>query len=189
MQSMLLQLEFIILSKMGFSKGFNVQLATLFGIGRIPGGGTWASLIVLLIALYEQNAETVSFLAFFTLIIAPNAYRKLTILVDSKDPREYVLDEVVGMGIAISGVHIFTRIFDQFSFDFIESLSATDELFMLTFILFRFFDISKIGPVGWVESNPNEKAYNRVIGDDIMAALLSIIVVIIFLSVNLWILQ
>ncbi len=60
---------------------------------------------------------------------------------------------------------------------------------MLTFILFRFFDISKIGPVAWIESNPNEKAYNRVIGDDIMAALLSIIVVIIFLSVNLWILQ
>ena len=184
-----LQLEFIILSKMGFSKGFNVQLATLFGIGKIPGGGTWASLVVLLIALYEQNAETASFLAFFTLIIGPNAYRKLTVLVDSEDPKEYVLDEVVGMGIAISGVYIFTKLFDQFSFNFIESLSSTDELFIFTFVVFRFFDISKIGPVGWVENNTNEKAYNRVIGDDIMAALMSIIIVIIFLSVNLWILQ
>jgi len=184
-----LQLEFIILSKMGFSKGFNVQLATLFGIGKIPGGGTWASLVVLLIALYEQNAETASFLAFFTLIIGPNAYRKLTALVDSEDPKEYVLDEVVGMGIAISGVYIFTKFFDQFSFNFIESLSSTDELFIFTFVVFRFFDISKIGPVGWVENNTNEKAYNRVIGDDIMAALMSIIIVIIFLSVNLWILQ
>ncbi len=184
-----LQLEFIILSKMGFSKGFNVQLATLFGIGKIPGGGTWASLVVLLIALYEQNAETASFLAFFTLIIGPNAYRKLTVLVDSEDPKEYVLDEVVGMGIAISGVYIFTKLFDQFSFNFIEPLSSTDELFIFTFVVFRFFDISKIGPVGWVENNTNEKAYNRVIGDDIMAALMSIIIVIIFLSVNLWILQ
>jgi len=184
-----LQLEFIILSKMGFSKGFNVQLATLFGIGKIPGGGTWASLVVLLIALYEQNAETASFLAFFTLIIGPNAYRKLTVLVDSEDPKEYVLDEVVGMGIAISGVYIFTKFFDQFSFNFIEPLSSTDELFIFTFVVFRFFDISKIGPVGWVENNTNEKAYNRVIGDDIMAALMSIIIVIIFLSVNLWILQ
>ena len=51
---------------MDFSKGFNVQLATLFGIGKIPGGGTWASLIVLIIALYEQNAETASFLAFLS---------------------------------------------------------------------------------------------------------------------------
>jgi len=177
------------LSKMGFSKGFNVQLATLFGIGKIPGGGTWASLVVLLIALYEQNAETASFLAFFTLIIGPNAYRKLTVLVDSEDPKEYVLDEVVGMGIAISGVYIFTKLFDQFSFNFIEPLSSTDELFIFTFVVFRFFDISKIGPVGWVENNTNEKAYNRVIGDDIMAALMSIIIVIIFLSVNLWILQ
>ena len=174
---------------MDFSKGFNVQLATLFGIGRIPGGGTWASLIVLLIALYEQNAETASFLAFFTLIIGPNTYRKLIALVQSEDPKEYVLDEVIGMGIAISGVYIFTRIFEQFSFNFIESLSATDELFILTFILFRFFDISKIGPVAWVESNPNQNAYNRVVGDDIMAALLSIIFVIIFLSVNLYIMQ
>jgi phosphatidylglycerophosphatase A len=62
---------------MDFSKGFNIQLATLFGIGKIPGGGTWASLAVLLIALYEQNAETASFLAFFTLIIGPRAYKRL----------------------------------------------------------------------------------------------------------------
>ena len=165
---------------MDLSKGFNVQLATLFGIGKIPGGGTWASLFVLIIALYEQNAETASFLAFLSLIVGPNAYRKLIALFDSEDPKEYVLDEVIGMGIAISGVYIFTRIFDQFSFDFIESISAVGELFILTFIFFRFFDISKIGPVGWVENNPNMKAYNKVIGDDIMATLLSIIVVIIF---------
>ena len=189
MQSMPLQLEFIILSKMGFNKGFNVQLATLFGIGRIPGGGTWASLIVLLIALYEQNAETASFLAFFTLIIGSHVYRKLIAVVDSEDPKEYVLDEVIGMGIAISGVYIFSSIFNQFSFDLIKNLSAIDELFIITFIVFRFFDISKIGPVGWIERNWKEKAYFRVIGDDIMAAFLSIIVVISFLSINLWMLQ
>ena len=174
---------------MGFNKGFNVQLATLFGIGRIPGGGTWASLIVLLIALYEQNAETASFLAFFTLIIGSHVYKKLIAVVDSEDPKEYVLDEVIGMGIAISGVYIFTRIFDQFSFDFIESISAVGELFILTFIFFRFFDISKIGPVGWIENNQQEKAYIRVVGDDIMAAILSIIVVIFLLSVNLYVMQ
>ena len=70
-----LQLEFIILLKMDFNRSFNIeylllvhglyQLATLFGIGKIPGGGTWASLVILIIALYEQNAATVSFLAFF----------------------------------------------------------------------------------------------------------------------------
>ena len=173
---------------MGFSKGLNVQLATLFGIGKIPGGGTWASLIVLLIALYEQNAATASFLAFFTLIIGPRAYRRLINNSTSEDPKEYVLDEVIGMGISLSGVYIFYSIVGGFKFN-INFLSDIDTLFILTFIIFRFFDISKVGPVGWVESNPKEKPYNKVIGDDIMAALLSIIVVIIFLSVNLWLMQ
>ena len=88
MRFILLQLEFIILSKMDFSKGFNVQLATLFGIGKIPGGGTWASLIVLIIALYEQNAETASFLAFLSLIVGPNAYSCL--LYTSPSPRDAI---------------------------------------------------------------------------------------------------
>ena len=178
MQFMLLQLEFIILLKMDLSKGFNVQLATLFGIGKIPGGGTWASLIVLFIALYEQNAETASFLAFLSLIIGPNAYRKLIALFDSEDPKEYVLDEVIGMGISISGVYIFTRIFNQFSFNFIESISAVGELFILTFILFRFFDISKVG-LRNVEKIPGTFG---ILFDDIIGGIYTIpIIYLIFL--------
>ena len=174
------------MSKMDFSKGFNIQLATLFGIGKIPGGGTWASLAVLLIALYEQNAETASFLAFFTLIIGPRAYKRLIDNSEQEDPKEYVLDEVIGMGISLSGVYIFYSIVGGFEFN-INFLSDIDALFILTFICFRFFDISKIGPVGWVERNPNEKPYNKVIGDDIMAAILSILVVIMILSIKLWV--
>lgn len=183
---MLLQLEFITLLRMDF-RGFNIQLATLFGLGRIPGGGTWASLLVLLIALYEQNAESASFLAFFTLIIAPKAYQKLTVESKNEDPKEYVLDEVIGMGIALTGVYVFYSIAGEFYFN-INFFSDIDVLFILTFVIFRFFDISKIGPVGWVENNLNEKPYNRVIGDDIMASFLSILVVIIILSINLWVL-
>ena len=206
--------------KMDFNRSFNIkyllvvhglyQLATLFGIGKIPGGGTWASLVILIIALYEQNAFTVSFLAFFSLIIGPLAYKRLMLdqesLADIKsffihwvpssrfikeDPKEFVLDEVIGMGIAISGVYIFSTVIDRFSFNILShytSLSDTSNLFILTFILFRFFDISKIGPVGWVERNHKQKAYSRVIGDDIMAAILSILIVIIILSINLWVL-
>ena len=109
MQFMQQQQGFIILLKMDFSKGFNYQLATLFGIGKLPGGGTIASFLVLLIALYEQNAVSASFLAFFTLIIAPKAYKKLRKNLEIEDPKEFVLDEVIGMGIAISGVYIFSN--------------------------------------------------------------------------------
>ena len=122
---------------MDFSKGFNIQLATLFGLGRLPGGGTWASLLVLLIALYEQNVETASFLAFFTLIIGPRAYKKLTDESKSEDPKEFVLDEVVGMGIALAGAYILYNAFGEFDFN-IALLSDIHALFILTFIIFRF---------------------------------------------------
>ena len=184
MQFMQQQQGLIILLKMDFSKGFNYQLATLFGIGKLPGGGTIASFLVLLIALYEQNAVSASFLAFFTLIIAPKAYKKLRKNLEIEDPKEFVLDEVIGMGIAISGVYILSNSFKNISLNITNSLSDIDTLFILTFIFFRFFDISKIGPVGWVENNPNEKAYIKVVGDDIVAAILSIIVVIIILIIN-----
>ena len=105
-----------------------------------------------------------------------------------EDPKEYVLDEVIGMGISLTGVYIFYSVIGGFEFN-INFLTNIDILFILTFIIFRFFDISKIGLVGWVERNPSLKPYNKVIGDDIMAAILAILVVIIFLSVNLWILQ
>ena len=176
------------MSKMVFSKDFNIRLATLFSIGKIPGGGTWASLIILLIALYDQSAETVSFIVFLTLILGPRAYERLVNNSKMEDPKEYVLDEVIGMGISLTGVYIFYSIIGGFEFN-INFLTNIDILFILTFIIFRFFDISKIGPVGWVERNPNIKPYNKVVGDDIMAAILAILVVIIFLSVNLWIQQ
>ena len=69
----------------------------------------------------------------------------------------------------------------------------------MTFILFRIFDISKIGPVGWVEdpttapswwqkSDTTDDPYMRIIGDDIIAAFLSSGIVIIILSIYLWVL-
>ena len=58
MRYMLLRLVFITSKKMDFKKGINYQLATLFGIGKLPGGGTWSSLTILLIALAENSAET-----------------------------------------------------------------------------------------------------------------------------------
>ena len=178
------QQEYITLLKMDSSKDLRIQLAILFGLGKIVGGGTWASLLVLLIALYEKNVVTVTFLTFITLIIGQGSYNKLSYESNSEDPKEYVLDEVIGMGIALNGVfNIVVR------FDFYNNLiNNIDMIFILTFIIFRFFDISKIGPVGWIENNQNVRPYYKVVGDDIVASFLSIVVVIIILSINLWVL-
>ena len=183
MQYMLLRLVFITLKKMDFSKGINYQLATLFGIGKLPGGGTWSSLMILLIALAENSAETASFIAFFSLIIAPRAYKKLVNELQNEDPKEFVLDEVIGMGIALGLVNAFIYFFSN-NANFDTQFFNKNNIFIITFIIFRFFDISKVGPVGWIENNKNETPYIRVIGDDIAAALLSALIIIIFF--NLW---
>ena len=179
----------------------NYQLATLFGLGRLPGGGTWASLFVLMLAMITKDpANILIFLTVITLISAPSIYKKSLSFFNSKDPKEFVLDEVIGMALALIVVHVYSDIFGSFTLDLPNFINNQEFLFFLTFILFRIFDISKIGPVGWTEKprtsplwwknwNKNkDNEYMNVIGDDIVAALLSAGIVIVILSIYLWVL-
>ncbi len=206
---MLLELEFIMLQKMDYKANISYQLSTLFGLGRLPGGGTWGSLVVLLLCL--SNNDLIIFIPMITLFIAPKVYKNSLSFFKSKDPKEFVLDEVVGMGLALIIVRMFSKIFGNLTFNFenydilfgggkIASFLNTQEfLFLLTFIFFRIYDISKVGPVGWTEDpstaplwwhssdkNPKEDPYARVLGDDIMAALLAGISVIAILTIFTW---
>ena len=187
---------------MGFKKNGMYQLATLFGLGRLSGGGTWASLVVLLITILSKDpSNSLLFFAFVTLLFAPAIYKSSLPLFKSKDPKEFVLDEVMGMALALIIVHMFSDIFGGFTFNFLDYINNQELLFLITFILFRIFDISKIGPVGWVEnpttapswwnkwdSNAKGDDYMAVIGDDMVAAFLSSGIVIIMLSIYLWVL-
>ena len=103
------------------------------------------------------------------------------------------------MVLALMIVWMFSDIFGGFSFNLPDYINNQELLFVITFILFRFFDISKIGPVGWIEdpttaplwwqkSDTTDDTYMRVIGDDLMAAFLSSGIVIIMLSIYLWVL-
>ena len=57
------------------------------------------------------------------------------------------------------------------------------------FLKFMQKDCKNLGlKIFWRGKGINEKAYNKVIGDDIVAAILSILIVIIILSINLWVL-
>jgi len=122
-------------------------------------------------------------------------------LFSSKDPKEFVLDEVLGMACALIVVHVFSDIFGDFAFNLPDYINNTELLFFITFILFRIFDISKIGPVGWMEdpssapswwkksdTTADDDPYMRVIGDDLVAAFLSSGIVILMLSIHLWVL-
>ena len=102
----------------------------------------------------------VVFLFIFILIgyllceIHINLYKK-------KDPKEVVIDEFAGQFIAILSTISSESIFITFS-----SL-------MLSFLLFRFFDITKIGPIKKMESLPGGIG---IMADDVIAGLCAFIV-------------
>ena len=82
-------------------------------------------------------------------IIAANHYGQAT---GRKDPGEVIIDEVAGQWLALCAV----------PHDMV--------WFVAGFILFRFFDILKLGPVRWAEKRPGGLG---VMADDIFAGLLS----------------
>ena len=182
---------------MDFKKNLAYQIGTLSGLGLLPGGGTWASLVFLLPAiLIEDPLNFLIFFVFITLFFAPTIYESSRPFFKSKDPKEFVLDEILGMCLALLLIYIFIIIINGiYDKQYKEIMNI---LFAATFILFRIFDISKIGPVGWVEDpatapswwqklDTNDNAYMRVIGDDIFAGFLSSFIVIILTLIYLWI--
>ena len=194
-------------SKMDFKNKIAYQIVTLFGLGRLPGGGTWASLFILfLVIIFEDSSTNVlsGEIALYTYMMSffsfGYLYEKSLPFFDSKDPKEFVLDEIAGMSFAIMIVGIFSWFFGGFSFDLPNYINNQELLFVLTFVLFRIFDISKIGPVGWSEDPKNAPLWwkkfdtdpidspMRIMTDDLVAGLLSSIIVISILSIYLWIL-
>ena len=193
--------------KMDFKNKIAYQIVTLFGLGRLPGGGTWASLFVLFLVIIFEDSSTNAIsgeIALYTYIMSffsfGYLYKKSLPFFDSKDPKEFVLDEIAGMSFAIMIVGLFSWFFGGLSFDLPNYINNQELLFVLTFFLFRIFDISKIGPVGWSEDPKNAPLWwkkfdtdpidspMRIMSDDLVAGLLSSIIVISILSIYLWIL-
>ena len=193
--------------KMDFKNKIAYQIVTLFGLGRLPGGGTWASLFVLFLVIIFEGSSTNAIsgeIALYTYIMSffsfGYLYKKSLPFFDSKDPKEFVLDEIAGMSFAIMIVGLFSWFFGGFSFDLPNYINNQELLFVLTFVLFRIFDISKIGPVGWSEDLKNAPLWwkkfdtdpidspMRIMADDLVAGSLSSIIVISILSIYLWIL-
>ena len=193
--------------KMDFKNKIAYQIVTLFGLGRLPGGGTWASLFVLFLVIIFEDSSTNAIsgeIALYTYIMSffsfGYLYKKSLPFFSSKDPKEFVLDEIAGMSFAIMIVGLFSWFFGGFSFNLPNYINNQELLFVLTFVLFRIFDISKIGPVGWSEDLKNAPLWwkkfdtdpidspMRIMADDLVAGLLSSIIVISTLSIYLWIL-
>lgn len=136
-------------------------ISSLFGIGFLPfAPGTAAALVVFALAWFFPPRDyplahdlivVVLFLCAFFLSRHIIKYEK------HKDPSYIVLDEVLGASLVV--------------FFLPPSLTA----YVIAFFTFRFFDIFKIPPIGWVEKRLSN-AWGIIL-DDIIAALYTVIII------------
>ena len=126
-------------------------LATVGPVGKMrPAPGTWGSVFGLitgfgLASLSARALEIGILLVIVFGTIAANHHQAET---SSKDASEVVIDEVAGQWIALLVIPL----------DWLWAIAA--------FVLFRFFDITKIGPIGMVEKWPGGAG---VMADDVIA--------------------
>jgi len=141
-----------------------VWISSGFGSGyslRAPGTvGSIAALIFwVLLAKLEWLPSLTSqiVLGAVTTIVGTVAVFFATRRGSSKDPQWIVIDEWAGLFIALIGIQPTQWL-----------------LVLLAWVSFRFFDVSKIGPVGVAEELPGAVG---IMGDDVVAGFLASLVV------------
>ncbi len=129
-------------------------LATGFGLGRLPKApGTWGTLpafpiqLVLLFLAPLTYALALVGIIVLAVLIAGAAEK----ILDRPDPGMVVIDEIAGMLIALIAV------------------PATPAAWLLTFILFRFFDILKPFPIRLIDQRCHGGL--GIVLDDLLAGL------------------
>jgi phosphatidylglycerophosphatase A len=152
-------------------------IATFFGIGHLrPAPGTWGSLAALLFVWPIHSfggwgllvlATAVAFTAGWWATVRETAGK------DDHDPSEIVIDEVVGQWIALLPVSVGATMMGA-------SFWALWPGVLSAFILFRLFDITKPGPVGWADKRND--AYG-VMMDDVIAGIFAAVCVVILAAV------
>ena len=138
---------------------FSEIIGTMFYIGKLPlAPGTWGSLVALLLwYLIKPKIIDPLFLLitgclfFIGIAVSEIITREL----DNHDPKEIVIDEWVGMWIALYLVP--NNIY----------------LGLLSFFLFRFFDIFKPGPVQIMDDIHSPIG---IMLDDVVAGILTLLV-------------
>jgi len=133
-------------------------VATFFYLGKLPfAPGSWGSLGALLLWLLLPVTFSVHLSVIIILfILGVYSSNKVAEDLDDHDPSEVVIDEVVGMGISLFML--------QHSF----------WLYLLSFILFRVFDILKPSFIYRIQ---NLSGGWGIMLDDVLAGLLTFTIV------------
>ncbi len=141
------------------SPWFVMFIATGFYSGYLPKApGTWGTVVALPINLLliqlEPKIYFTSLVAIFVIsIITAGSAEKI---VDHKDPGLIVIDEIIGMLIALIYV------------------PATPLAWGMAFLIFRFFDIIKPFPISWVDKHLN--GGTGIVMDDVLAGIYTLVI-------------
>ena len=155
-------------------KKINVLISTFFGngyISKIPGTFTSLSTLIILYIFFEilhfNNLNYILILYSIIFFYSFYAVMDSETEFDNKDPRQIVIDEVLGQAMPLI---------------FLVYLSSKNVInipieiyYLLSFILFRFFDIVKPFPVSYFDKQ--HKNFFGIIMDDIMAGLYTILII------------
>jgi phosphatidylglycerophosphatase A len=143
----------------------NKKIFTLFGIGFLPISGTMGSLVAIFFYyIFYNYLNLLSFIFFIIFIFFYSIFflkKSLKQSFSSSDPKEIVIDEFIGQSIPL--------ILCENNFF----------LIILSFLLFRLFDITKPWPASYFDLKV--KSANGVLMDDIIAGLYT------FFLIYLWV--
>jgi phosphatidylglycerophosphatase A len=132
--------------------------ATFFYLGKLPiAPGTWGSLGALFLWLFLPITTSVHLSVILTLfVLGVYSSHKVAKYLKVHDPSEVVIDEVVGMGISLF------------------MLPHNWVLYLIAFLLFRFFDILKPSFIYQIQNLPGGWG---IMLDDVLAGLFTLAIV------------
>ena len=145
---------------------------TVFYLGLFPFfPGTFASLVSLILGILLFKIIGFLFFLYLTVFLFLGGWwcsKKLIKINKNKDPSEIVIDELVGQWISVIPIFYLldNKIITFSTLPYLELISA--------FIIFRFFDIVKIGPILWAD---NLKSGLGVMLDDCLAGCVTLILI------------
>ena len=148
-------------------KKFNLFFLTFFMIGKIKyAPGTFASFVTCILFLLLVNIFSFTVIFLITLIIFCYSFVAINSSFDSlntNDPQEIVVDEVVGQMLPLLAIPIYENLY----------LAPKEYYCAAAFVLFRLFDIWKPFPINYVDNNT--KGALGIMFDDILAGVYTVI--------------
>ncbi len=152
-------------------------IGTVCGVGYLrPAPGTWGSLAALPLAYILHLIGGFPLLVIATVAAFFGglwATRVMTEGTDNHDPSEIVIDEVAGQFIAIWAIS-----YPAWAHGI--AITALWPGWIAGFLLFRLFDITKLGPIGWADRLGDPMG---VMLDDVIAGLFAAIGVVILAGI------